>query len=79
MKDKYSNAGKGDKSRVSNKKQFDKNWEKIFGSKDEKNKKKTKKKTRNKETEDVGLSDTYHKGSQEQKTQKQTTGKNRFK
>ena len=40
-----------------------KNWEKIFGSKDEKNKKKTKKKTRNKETKDVGLSDTYHKGS----------------
>ena len=74
-KNKYSNAGKGDKSRVSNKKQFDKNWEKIFGSKDEKNKKKTKKKTRNKETEDVGLSDTHHKGSQGQKTQKQTARK----
>ena len=28
---KYSNAGKGDKSRVSDKKKFDKNWEKIFG------------------------------------------------
>ena len=70
MKDKYSNAGKGDKSRVLDKKRFDKNWEKIFGSKDEKNKKKTKKKTRNKETEDVGLSDTHHKGSQGQKTQK---------
>jgi len=70
MKDKYSNAGKGDKSRVLDKKRFDKNWEKIFGSKDEKNKKKAKKKTRNKETEDVGLSDTHHKGSQGQKTQK---------
>jgi len=75
MKDKYSNAGKGDKSRVSNKKQFDKNWEKIFGSKDEKNKKKTKKKTRNKETEDVGLSDTHHQSDKEQKTQIKTTRK----
>ena len=28
---KYSNAGKGDKSRVSDKKKFDKNWENIFG------------------------------------------------
>ena len=28
---KYSNAGKGDKSRVSNKKKYDKNYEKIFG------------------------------------------------
>tara|TARA_B100001939_G_scaffold142457_1_gene123248 strand:+ start:89 stop:340 length:252 start_codon:yes stop_codon:yes gene_type:complete len=27
---KYSDAGKGDKSRVSDKKRFDKNWEKIF-------------------------------------------------
>jgi len=27
---KYSDAGKGDKSRVSDKKKFDKNWEKIF-------------------------------------------------
>jgi hypothetical protein len=25
--------GKGDKSRVTNKKKFDKNWEKIFGKK----------------------------------------------
>jgi len=30
---KYSNAGKGDKSRISDKKKFDKNWEKIFGKK----------------------------------------------
>ena len=30
-KEKYSNAGKGDKSRVSDKKKFDDNWEKIFG------------------------------------------------
>tara|TARA_B100001564_G_C20212030_1_gene477682 strand:- start:408 stop:515 length:108 start_codon:yes stop_codon:yes gene_type:complete len=30
MKKKYSNAGKGDKSRVIDKKKFDKNWEKIF-------------------------------------------------
>ena len=75
MKDKYSNAGKGDKSRVSNKKQFDKNWEKIFGSKDEKNKKKTKKKTRNIQAEDVGLPDTHNKRSQGQKTQKQTARK----
>tara|TARA_X000001382_G_C3012914_1_gene129110 strand:- start:61 stop:207 length:147 start_codon:yes stop_codon:yes gene_type:complete len=30
-KTKYSNAGKGDKSRVTDKKKFDKNWEKIFG------------------------------------------------
>ena len=44
MKDKYSNAGKGDKSRILNKKRFDKNWDKIFGSKDEKKTKKTKKK-----------------------------------
>ena len=27
---KYSDAGKGDKSRVSDKKRSDKNWEKIF-------------------------------------------------
>ena len=27
---KYSDAGKGDKSRVSDKKKFDKNWERIF-------------------------------------------------
>ena len=31
MKSKYSNAGKGDKSRISDKKKFDENWEKIFG------------------------------------------------
>tara|TARA_B100000902_G_C27283483_1_gene903146 strand:+ start:1008 stop:1124 length:117 start_codon:yes stop_codon:yes gene_type:complete len=30
---KYSNAGKGDRSRVTDKKKFDKNWEKIFGKK----------------------------------------------
>ena len=35
-KTKYSNAGKGDKSRVSNKKKFDDNWDKIFGKKNEK-------------------------------------------
>ena len=29
-KTEYSNAGKGDKSRVTNKKKFDKNWDKIF-------------------------------------------------
>ncbi|MAJ03107.1 MAG: hypothetical protein CMP37_04285 [Rickettsiales bacterium] len=28
---KYSNAGKGDKSRISDKKQYDTNYEKIFG------------------------------------------------
>jgi len=33
MKKKYSEAGKGDKSRVTDKKKFDKNWEKIFGKK----------------------------------------------
>ena len=27
---KYSNAGKGDKSRITNKKSFDTNWDKIF-------------------------------------------------
>ena len=27
---KYSNAGKGDKSRISDKGQYDKNWEKIY-------------------------------------------------
>ena len=26
----YSNAGKGDKSRITNKKKFDDNWDKIF-------------------------------------------------
>lgn len=35
-----------------------------------------KKKEKTIQTKDVGLSDTHHKGSQEQKTQKQTTGKN---
>ena len=73
MKDKYSNAGKGDKSRILNKKRFDKNWDKIFGSKDEKKTKKIK--TEATQTEDVGLSDTHHKGTQEQKTQKQTARK----
>ena len=29
-KRKYSDAGKGDKSRVSNKKRYDENWDKIF-------------------------------------------------
>ena len=72
-KTKYSNAGKGDKNRVIDKKQFDKNWEKIFGNK---NAKKTKKiKTEATQTKDVGLSDTHHKGTQEQKTQKQTARK----
>jgi len=32
-KTKYSNAGKGDKSRITDKNKFDKNWEKIFGKK----------------------------------------------
>ena len=27
----YSNAGKGDKSRISNHKKYSDNWEKIFG------------------------------------------------
>ena len=31
-KNKYSNAGKGDKNRVSDKKKYDKNYEKIWGS-----------------------------------------------
>ena len=30
---KYSNAGKGDKNRVSDKKKYDENWEKIFNKK----------------------------------------------
>ena len=38
MSKKYSDAGKGDKNRVSNKKKYAENWEKIFGKK-----KKTKK------------------------------------
>jgi hypothetical protein len=67
-KSKYANAGKGDKSRISDKKQFDKNWEKIFGNK---NAKKTKKiKATDTQTKDVGLSDTHHKSAQDQKTQK---------
>jgi hypothetical protein len=32
-KEKYSSAGKGDKSRITEKKKFDKNWEKIFSKK----------------------------------------------
>ena len=36
-KSKYSNAGKGDKSRVSDINKYAENWEKIFGKK--KNKK----------------------------------------
>lgn len=36
-KKKYSNAGKGDKSRVSNKKKFDENWDKIFKQKEASN------------------------------------------
>jgi hypothetical protein len=31
-KTKYSNAGKGDKNRVSDKKKYDENYEKIWGS-----------------------------------------------
>ena len=38
-KPKYSNAGKGDKSRVTDKNKFDKNWEKIFGKGKKKNEK----------------------------------------
>ena len=33
MKKKYSEAGKGDKSRVTDKKKYAENWEKIFGKK----------------------------------------------
>ena len=32
---KYSEAGKGDKNRVSNISKYAENWEKIFGKKDE--------------------------------------------
>ena len=32
-KPKYSNAGKGDKSRVSDANKYAENWEKIFGKK----------------------------------------------
>jgi|TARA_B100001094_G_C18131153_1_gene772356 hypothetical protein len=45
MSKKYSNAGKGDKSRITDKKKYSENWEKIFGKKDnvEKNKEKNNK------------------------------------
>tara|TARA_Y100001937_G_C7041870_1_gene294985 strand:+ start:764 stop:895 length:132 start_codon:yes stop_codon:yes gene_type:complete len=33
---KYSDAGKGDKSRITDKKKYAENWEKIFGSKQKK-------------------------------------------
>ena len=39
-KPKYSNAGKGDKNRVSNINKYAENWEKIFGKKKTKEKKK---------------------------------------
>jgi hypothetical protein len=39
MSKKYSDAGKGDKSRVINKKKYADNWEKIFGKKKKKEKK----------------------------------------
>ena len=39
MSKKYSDAGKGDKSRVTNKKKYSDNWEKIFGKKKRKEKK----------------------------------------
>ncbi len=35
----YSNAGKGDKSRISNHKKYSDNWEKIFGKGKKKNEK----------------------------------------
>ena len=35
-KSKYSNAGKGDKSRVSDANKYAENWEKIFGKKKKK-------------------------------------------
>ena len=35
-KPKYSNAGKGDKNRVSNINKYAENWEKIFGKKKKK-------------------------------------------
>ena len=35
-KPKYSNAGKGDKSRVSDINKYAENWEKIFGKKEKK-------------------------------------------
>ena len=36
LKSKYSNAGKGDKSRVSDTNKYAENWEKIFGKKKKK-------------------------------------------
>jgi|TARA_B100001094_G_scaffold305392_1_gene335185 hypothetical protein len=39
-KPKYSNAGKGDKNRVSNINKYAENWEKIFGKKKVKEKSK---------------------------------------
>jgi len=41
-KPKYSNAGKGDKNRVSNINKYAENWEKIFGKKKKKTKEKKK-------------------------------------
>jgi|TARA_R110000824_G_scaffold334348_1_gene520948 hypothetical protein len=41
-KSKYSNAGKGDKSRVTDKKKYADNWQKIFGKKKKKVKEKKK-------------------------------------
>ena len=43
-KPKYSNAGKGDKNRVSDINKYAENWEKIFGKKKKKKKVKEKKK-----------------------------------
>ena len=39
MGKKYSDAGKGDKSRITDKKKYADNWEKIFGKKTKKEKK----------------------------------------
>jgi|TARA_B100002019_G_scaffold81273_1_gene70175 hypothetical protein len=36
---KYSNAGKGDKNRITNHKKYAENWDKIFGSKEKKDEK----------------------------------------
>ena len=41
-KSKYSNAGKGDKSRVSDTNKYAENWEKIFGKKKKKKNEKNK-------------------------------------
>jgi len=43
-KSKYSDAGKGDKRRVSDANTYAENWEKIFGKKKKKTKTKEKKK-----------------------------------